>query len=188
LKADIAKLEFVTNVEVATLSQLPSINEAISRRIHSPFGYVGRMDQAAPAHQFLSYISQSRHDRAQGSLTPGRDNQVVRDNAGWSRSPRAQCSLLLMLGVLRRIGQHGGRYDRSTVKRRERECMPTNLTARSDTGLFLLRVRIVGAAYRAQSVGTAYTFNSFFRSVWQIVLKHFLLTEFFIVCCICCNA
>jgi len=26
-----------------------------------------------------------------------------------------------MLGVLRRIGQHGGRYDPSTVKRRERE-------------------------------------------------------------------
>jgi len=52
LKADIAKLEafhmtnqrriigilwyeFVTNVEVATLSQLPSISEAISRRRHS---------------------------------------------------------------------------------------------------------------------------------------------------------
>jgi len=30
-------------------------------------------------------------------------------------------SLLLMLGVLRRIGQRGGRYDPSTVKRRERQ-------------------------------------------------------------------
>jgi len=72
----------------------------------------------APAHQ--AYISQSRHDRAQDSLTPGGDNQVVRENAGWSRSPRARGSLLLMLGVLRRIGQHRGRYDPSTVKRRER--------------------------------------------------------------------
>jgi len=67
------------------------------------------------------YISQSRRDRAQDSLAPGGDNQVVRENAGWSRSPRAQGSLLLMLGVLGRIGQHGGRYDPSTVKRRESE-------------------------------------------------------------------
>jgi len=55
------------------------------------------------------------------SLAPGGDNKVVRENAGWSSSPRAQGSLLLMLGVLRRIGQHGGRYDQSTVKRRERD-------------------------------------------------------------------
>jgi len=46
---------------------------------------------------------------------------LVRENGGWSRSPRSRSSLLLMLGVLRRIGQHGGRYDPSTVKRRERE-------------------------------------------------------------------
>jgi len=52
--------EFVTNVEVATLSQLPSINEAISRRRHSLFGHVGRMDQAAPAHQAL-HLSVTRH-------------------------------------------------------------------------------------------------------------------------------
>jgi len=67
------------------------------------------------------YISQSRHDRTQDSLTPEEDNQVVRENAGWSRSPQAQDFLLLMLGVLRRIGQHGERYDPSTVKRRETE-------------------------------------------------------------------
>jgi len=48
------------------------------------------------------YISQSRHDRAQDSLTPGGENQVVRENAGWSRSPRAQGSLRLMLGVRER--------------------------------------------------------------------------------------
>jgi len=85
LKADIAKLEafqetnqrrilgifwyeFVMNVEVATRSQLPSINEAISRRRHSLFGHVKRMDQAA--HVLQAYISQSRHDRAQDCLTP----------------------------------------------------------------------------------------------------------------------
>jgi len=67
------------------------------------------------------YISQSRRDRAQNSLVPGRDNQVVCENAGWRRSPRTQGSLLLKLGVLRRIGQHGGRYDPSTVKRRKTE-------------------------------------------------------------------
>jgi len=38
--------------------------------------------------------------KAQDSLTPGGDNQVVRENAGWSRSPRAQGSLLYS-GVLR---------------------------------------------------------------------------------------
>jgi len=70
LKADLAKLkafhmtnqrrivgifwyEFVANVEVATLSQLSSINEAKSRRRHSLLGHVRRMDQAAPAHQAL---------------------------------------------------------------------------------------------------------------------------------------
>jgi len=97
LKTDIAKLEefhvmnqrrilgilwykFVTNEEDATLSQLPSKNEAISRRRHSLFGHVRRMDQAAPAHK----ASQSRHYRAQDSLAPGEDNQVIRENAGWS--------------------------------------------------------------------------------------------------------
>jgi len=65
--------EFVTNVEVATLSQLTSINEAISRRRHSLWP---RQAYEQP------YISQSRHDRAQDSLTPGGDNQVVREDAG----------------------------------------------------------------------------------------------------------
>jgi len=44
--------------------------------------------------------AQSRHDRAQDRWALGGHNQVVRENAGWSRSPRAQGSLLLMLGVL----------------------------------------------------------------------------------------
>jgi len=112
--------EFVTKVEVATLSQLQSINEAISWRRHSLFGHVRRMDQATPAHQALHLSVTSR--QGSGQFGVGGDNQVVRENAGWSRSPRAQGSLLLMLGVLRRIGQHGGRYDPSSVEReRERE-------------------------------------------------------------------
>jgi len=108
LKADIAKLEafhmtnqrqllgilwyeFVTNVEVATLSQLPSINEAISRTRHSLYGHSGvRIRLLLPT---KPYISQSRHDRAQDSLVSGGDNRVVRENAGWSRSQRAQGSL-----------------------------------------------------------------------------------------------
>jgi len=140
LKADIAKLheafhmtnqrrllgilwyEFVTNVEVATLSQLPSINEAISLMRHFLFGHVRRMDQAAPAHQALHFSVTSR--QGSGQFGTWR-RQLGRPRKCWveqrSRSPRAQGSLLLMLGVLRRIGQHGGRYDPSTVKRRERE-------------------------------------------------------------------
>jgi len=66
------------------------------------------------------YISQSRHDRAQDSLAPGgkttRSSVKMLGEAG-HHEHRA---LLLMLGVLRRIGQHGGRYDPSTVKRREK--------------------------------------------------------------------
>jgi len=53
--------EFITNVEVGTLSQLPSINEAISRRIHSLFGHVRCMDQATPAHQALRLSFTSQH-------------------------------------------------------------------------------------------------------------------------------
>jgi len=53
--------EFFINEEVATLSQLLSINEAISRRRHSLFGHVRRMDQAAPAHQALHLSVTSRH-------------------------------------------------------------------------------------------------------------------------------
>jgi len=82
LKADIAKLEafhmmnqrrilgilwyeFVTNEEVATLSQLPSINEAISWRRHSLFGHVRRIDQAVPAHQALHFSVTSRQHSGQ---------------------------------------------------------------------------------------------------------------------------
>jgi len=57
--------KFVTNVEVATLSQLPSINEAISRRRHSLFSHVRRMDQAAPAHQALHLSVTSRQSSGQ---------------------------------------------------------------------------------------------------------------------------
>jgi len=57
--------EFVMNVEVATLSQLPSINEAISRRRLSFCGHVRRMDQAAPAHQALHLSVTSRQGSGQ---------------------------------------------------------------------------------------------------------------------------
>jgi len=98
LKADIAKLEafrmttqrhilgifwyeFVANVEVATFSQLPSINKS-EKTLWSRQAYVsGCCCPPSPA-----------------SLSPVGDNQVVSENAGWSRSPRAQGSLL-MLGV-----------------------------------------------------------------------------------------
>jgi len=62
-------------------------------------------------------------------LAPGEDNQVIHENAGWSRSPQAQDCLLLMLGVLRRIGQLGGHYNPSAVKGREREGERTTVTS-----------------------------------------------------------
>jgi len=72
LKADIAKLEvfhttnqrrilgilwyeFVTNVEFATLSQLPSINEAICRRRHSLCGHVSRAGLPLMSSLLLEY-------------------------------------------------------------------------------------------------------------------------------------
>jgi len=123
--------EFVTNVEVANLSQLPYINNAINRKRHS-FSLATSGVWIRLLLLTKPYISQSRHDRAQDSLAPGGDNQVVRENAGWSKSPRAQGSFVLMLGVLRQIGQHGGRYDPSTVKHRERGGAPWRDGDRAD--------------------------------------------------------
>jgi len=57
--------EFVTNVEVATLSQLPSINEARNRRRHSLATAGVWIRLLLPT---KPYISQSRHDRAQDSV------------------------------------------------------------------------------------------------------------------------
>jgi len=57
--------ELVTNVEVATLSQLPSTNEAVSRRRHSLFGHVRSMDEAAPAHKALHLSVTSRQGSGQ---------------------------------------------------------------------------------------------------------------------------
>jgi len=80
--------EFVTNVEITTLSQLPSINktkvggDTLSLAMSDV--WIRLLLPTKP------YISQSRHDRGHDSLTPGGDNQVMRENAGWSRSPRAQ--------------------------------------------------------------------------------------------------
>jgi len=57
--------EFVTNEEVAILSQLPSQNEAVSRRRHPLFGHVRCMNQAAPAHQALHLSVMSRQGSGQ---------------------------------------------------------------------------------------------------------------------------
>ena len=51
-------------------------------------------------------------------------HEAALEDAGWNKSPRTQGSLFLMLGVLRRIGRRGGRYDPLSVKReRERDIM-----------------------------------------------------------------
>jgi len=53
---------FVTNVEVATLTHLPSINVAINRKRHPLFGHVRRMD---PAYQALHLSVTSRQGSRQ---------------------------------------------------------------------------------------------------------------------------
>jgi len=110
--------EFVTNEEVATLSQLSSIHESyqsektLSLWRHWAYG----SGYSCPPSPILSVMSrQGSRQFGTWRRQPGRPR-----NAGWSRSPRAQSSLILMLGVLWRIGQHGGRNDPSTVKRTER--------------------------------------------------------------------
>jgi len=110
--------EFVTNEEVATLSQLLTINEGISWRTLSlwPRQVHGSGCSCPPDPTPLSH-----HDRAQDSLAPGEDNHAVRENVRWSMWPWAQGSLCLTPEVLQRIRRHGGRYDPSTVKRREKD-------------------------------------------------------------------
>jgi len=96
--------EFVMNEEFATLSQLPSISEAISRRRHSLFGHVRRMDQVAPAYQALHLsVTTVRTAWHLVKITIRKRwvEQVTR-----STGP----SLLLTLGVLRQICQHRRRY------------------------------------------------------------------------------
>jgi len=103
----ILRYEFVTNKEVATLSLYLAMSGVwIRLLLHTK-----------------CYISRSQHDRAQDSLAPEEDNQVIHKTAGWSRLPLAQGYLLLMLKSVTRIGQHGGCYDPSTVKCRERQIM-----------------------------------------------------------------
>jgi len=131
--SDIAKLEafyktnhwyeFVTNVEVATLSQQPSINEAISRRRHSLFGHIRHMDQAALAHQALHLSVTSLQGSGQFGTwrrQPGHPRKcwVEQVTTSTELSPSDAWSV----ANLRRISQHGGRYDPSTVKRRQRDC------------------------------------------------------------------
>jgi len=115
--------EFVTNEEVATLSQLPSMNETISRRRHSLFGHVRRMDQAAPAHQALHLSVTSRQGSRQFGTwrrQPGRPRNcwVEQVTTSTGLAPSDAWSV----ATNRRIGQREGRYDPSTVKRREKEC------------------------------------------------------------------
>jgi len=74
------------------------------------------MDQAVPAHQALHLRHVTTGLRTVWHLEKtARPSTKMLGGAG-HHEHRA----LLMLGVLRRIGQHGWRYDPSTVKRRER--------------------------------------------------------------------
>jgi len=109
--------EFVTDLEVATLSQLPPINEAISRRRHSLWSRKaygsGCSCPPIPTPTSPSHVTT-------GLGTVWHLAETSRSSAKMlsGASHHGHRTLLLMLGVLRRIGLHGGRYDPSTVKRR----------------------------------------------------------------------
>jgi len=104
-----------TSMEITTLSQLPSINEApISRKRHPLFGHVRCMDQAAPAHQTLDLSVMSRQGLGQFDTwrrQPGRPwkcwVEQVTTSTGLSPSDAWNVAT---------DGQHGGCYDTSTVK------------------------------------------------------------------------
>jgi len=104
--------EFVMNVKVATLSQLPSTNEAISRRRHSlwPRQAYGSGCSCPPSHTSLSHVTT-------GLRTIWHLEETTMKMLGGAGHHEHR-ALFLMLGVLWPIGQHGGCYDPSTVKRR----------------------------------------------------------------------
>jgi len=96
------------------LSQLPFLNEAVSRRRHSLFGHVRRMYQAAPVTKPCISVMTRQGSGQFGTWRrqPGRPRKC------WMEQVTTSTGLsLLMLGILRRIGQHGGRC---TIRRRSR--------------------------------------------------------------------
>jgi len=130
LTADIAKLEafhmanqrrilgilwyeFITNEEVATLSQLPSINKA--PWLIQPYG---SGCSRPPSHTSLSHVTR-------GLGTVWHPEETTRSSAKklGEAGHHEHRALLLMLGVLRQIGQHGG------LKRRERMSQCFNVFA-----------------------------------------------------------
>jgi len=74
-------------------------------------------------HLQLRFVWHTAHNQRPFSfLSILEDHEAALEDAGWNKSPRTQGSLFLMLGVLRRIGRRGGRYDPLSIKReRERE-------------------------------------------------------------------
>jgi len=70
------------------------------------------------------HISQSRHDKALDSLTIRLSTKTL---SGTGHQEHRALSFWCLLGVLRRIGQHGERYDPSTVKHRKRSTSKNNL-------------------------------------------------------------
>jgi len=103
-------------LEVATISQLPSINEAISRRRHYLFGHVRRMDQAVPVHQALRLSVTSW--QGSGELDIWR-RQPGRPRKCWVE-PVTTCTGLSPSDAWS-VATDRSAWRASTVKRRERQ-------------------------------------------------------------------
>jgi len=99
--------------------ELPSINETISQRGHSLFGCVRHMDQAALAHRALHLSVMTR--LASGQFGTWRTTRFSVKMLGGAGHHEHRALSFWWLGVLQRIGQHGGRYEPSMVKHSERE-------------------------------------------------------------------
>jgi len=96
----VAGLLYATEATSLTATDMRILDSCISTALYKIFGISG-------SEQFRPWKKQ-----------PGRPRKRWVEQVTTSKGLG---SFLLMLGVLRRIGQHGGYYDPSTVKRRARE-------------------------------------------------------------------
>ena len=72
--------DFVRNTEVIATTNLPSVQDIITKNRNSLFGHVVRLDDHTPAHRALSQVAAVR---TAGSCA---DAQAARATRGYSRS------------------------------------------------------------------------------------------------------
>jgi len=105
--------------------ELPFINEAISRRRHSLFGHVRRMDQAAPVHQALHLSVTSLQGSGQFGTwrrQPGRPRKcwVEQVTTSTRLSPSDAWSVATDRSAWRALRPVDGQTEREIARERER--------------------------------------------------------------------